>query len=67
MILDKRDQPYKKVRILYFQKYFQTMVHFFYLKIDSSTKKLLGKNQKVLAKGRNFLREPVTSGRKFLV
>ena len=30
-------------------------------------KKLLGKNQEVLAKGRNFLVEPVTSGRKFLV
>ena len=29
--------------------------------------KILGKNQEVLAKGRNFLVEPGTSGLKFLV
>ena len=43
------------------------MVHLFCSKIDPSPKKPTGKNQEVLAKGRNFLVEPGTSGLKFLV
>ena len=37
------------------------------MKIDPSPEKLPGKNQVVLAKGRNFLVEPGTSGLNFLV
>ena len=46
---------------------FQNTVNFVYLKIYQSPKKLPGKKQEVLAKGRNILVEPVTSGLKFLV
>ena len=43
------------------------MVYFFYFRIDPSPENLPVKNQIVLAKGRNFLVEPETSGLKFLV